>query len=149
MGGQDIDNLLIKFIVDKFNENRDEEAKLDLSDNPKALAKCRKLARSVKELFASNVSEVDLTIDSLHDGDDLSDEEIKREEFDEICATLFSDALKPIEDALLEAGLNKADIDEVVLVGGSTRNLKIKEILSDFFDGKPLNKSANPDLVVA
>jgi len=89
-----------------------------------------------------------IAIDSLFEGIDYSTT-ITRARFEELCADLFRSTLDPVEKALRDAKLDKKFIDEVVLVGGSTRIPKIQKLLQDFFNGKELNKSINPDEAVA
>merc|ERR1712146_668722 len=89
-----------------------------------------------------------LEIDSLFEGIDFYTS-ITRARFEELCADLFRGTLEPVEKALRDAKLDKGQIDEIVLVGGSTRIPKVQKLLQDFFNGKELNKSINPDEAVA
>lgn len=96
----------------------------------------------------SSVTSVKITIESLIDGIDFS-ETITRAKFEELCAKIFKKTLEPVKEVLEQADMKKTEIDEVILVGGSTRIPKIQELLTDFFDGKELNKNINPDEAVA
>ena len=89
-----------------------------------------------------------MDVDAVHQGIDLSIP-ISRAKFEELCSDLFKRTLKPVARVLKDAGLKKADVDQVVLVGGSTRVPKVQSLLRDFFDGKELNQRINPDEAVA
>lgn len=92
--------------------------------------------------------QVQITIDGLVDGLDFS-ESLTRARFEELCSDIFKKTLKPVQQVLEDAGLKKSDIDEVVLVGGSTRIPKIQQLIKEFFDGKEPNRGINPDEAVA
>src|SRR5690606_18813854 len=96
----------------------------------------------------SAAAQASIEIDSLFEGQDFYTT-ITRSRFEELCGDLFRSTLDPVERALKDAKLGKSDISEVVLVGGSTRIPKIQKLLSDYFGGKELNKSINPDEAVA
>ena len=96
----------------------------------------------------SSSSQASIEIDSLHEGIDFYST-VTRARFEELCADLFRSTLEPVEKALRDAKMDKASIHELVLVGGSTRIPKVQKLLQDFFNGKELNKSINPDEAVA
>ncbi|CAF4572145.1 unnamed protein product, partial [Rotaria magnacalcarata] len=96
----------------------------------------------------SALSQTTIEIDSLHEGLDFY-ATITRARFEELCADLFRSTLEPVEQALRDANMDKSNINEIVLVGGSTRIPKVKKLLQDFFHGKELNNSVNPDEAVA
>lgn len=96
----------------------------------------------------SSVHQTKLTIENLIDGLDFS-ETITRARFEELCNDLFKKTLHPVQQVLDDSGMKKTDIDEVVLVGGSTRIPKVQQLIKDFFDGKEPNKGINPDEAVA
>lgn len=96
----------------------------------------------------SSVTSVKITIEAIVDGKDLS-ETLTRAKFEELCAELFKKTLEPVAKVLEDADMKKSEIDEVILVGGSTRIPKVQALLTDFFDGKELNKNINPDEAVA
>merc|ERR1712061_30445 len=102
--------------------------------------------RAKRTLSASAQASVE--IDSLFEGVDFYTS-LTRARFEELCADLFRGTLEPVEKSLRDAKMDKSSIDDIVLVGGSTRIPKIQKLLSDFFNGKDLNKSINPDEAVA
>ncbi|GFN81441.1 heat-shock protein 70 [Plakobranchus ocellatus] len=119
----------------------------DLSTNSRALRRLRTACERAKRTLSSS-SEASIEIDSLFEGIDYYTK-VSRARFEELCGDLFRSTLQPVETALRDAKLDKGRIDEVVLVGGSTRIPKVQKLLSDFFNGKELNKSINPDEAVA
>jgi len=143
LGGEDIDNTLVKFCINDFKKKHGR----DLNESAKSIQRlkvaCEKAKRSL-----SSVMQTSIEIDSLFDGIDYN-VNISRLKFEELCMDIFLDTLKPVNNVLADAGLDKSDIAEIVLVGGTTRIPKIKQLLSDFFSGKKLNESVNPDEAVA
>ena len=107
----------------------------------------RKACENAKRILSTN-TQARIEIDSLYRDTDFSTV-ISREKFEELCADLFQVILEPIEKALRDAKLSKTEIEEIVLVGGSTRIPKVQKLLQDFFNGKELNRSINPDEAVA
>ena len=120
---------------------------MDVSDDPKALQRIRKQCELAKRALSS-ATQTTVDVDAVHQGIDLSIP-ISRAKFEELCSDLFKRTLKPVARVLKDAGLKKADVDQVVLVGGSTRVPKVQSLLRDFFDGKELNQRINPDEAVA
>lgn len=118
---------------------------IEIGKNPKALRRLRTKCEKVKRNLTSNTSVV-LDYDL---GDDDFTIQISRAKFEELCAVKFKECIDCVENCLKDAKLGKHQIDEVVLVGGSTRIPKIKEMLSEYFGGKKLNESINPDEAVA
>merc|ERR1719235_694103 len=104
---------------------------------------CEKAKRTL-----SSATQASIEIDSLFEGIDFYSS-ITRARFEELCSDLFRGTLEPVESALRDAKMGKNEIHEIVLVGGSTRIPKIKKLLSEFFNGKTLNQSINPDEAVA
>ncbi len=143
LGGEDFDNNLVNYFVQEFKRKNNK----DISKNQKALRRLRTAVERAKRTLSSS-TEATLEIDSLHEGIDFYSK-ITRARFEELNQDLFRSTLQPVEQALKDAKLNKSQIDEIVLVGGSTRIPKIQKLLEDFFNGKPLNKSINPDEAVA
>ncbi|KAL4122672.1 hypothetical protein QTP88_014966 [Uroleucon formosanum] len=143
LGGEDFDNRLVSHLADEFKR----KTKKDVRANPKALRRLRTAAERAKRTLSSS-SEATLEIDALVDGIDFYTR-VSRARFEELCADLFRSTLQPVEKALADAKLDKGDIQDVVLVGGSTRIPKIQSLLQNFFCGKPLNLSINPDEAVA
>jgi heat shock protein 5 len=145
LGGEDFDQRVMQYLVKKIHKTTN--GKVDISKEKRALQKLRKEVERVKRALSSQ-TQARLEIEDLVPGYDLQ-ETITRARFEELNADLFKQTLKPVESVLKVAGLTKSDVDHVVLVGGSTRIPKIQEMLSDFFGGKELSKSINPDEAVA
>nr|AHA36970.1 heat shock protein 70c [Leptinotarsa decemlineata] len=143
LGGEDFDNRMVNFFVDEFKRKH----KKDLSKNTRALRRLRTACERAKRTLSSS-TEASIEIDALHDGVDFFSK-VTRARFEEMCMDLFRSTLQPVEKALTDAKLDKGAIHDVVLVGGSTRIPKIQKMLQDFFCGKPLNLSINPDEAVA
>ena len=143
LGGEDFDNR----IVDNFVKEFKQKFKKDLKSNPRALRRLMTNCERAKRTLSSS-TQANIEIDSLSEGIDFYSK-ITRAKFEELCMDLFRSCLEPVEKALKDAKLDKSQIHEVVLVGGSTRIPKIQKLLEDFFDGKKLNKSINPDEAVA
>nr|QIQ19555.1 heat shock protein 70-5 [Sogatella furcifera] len=143
LGGEDFDNRLVKHFADEFQRKN----KKDLTSNVRALRRLRTACERAKRTLSSS-TEASLEIDALHDGVDFY-AKITRARFEEMCMDMFRSTLAPVERALQDAKLDKGAIHDVVLVGGSTRIPKIQKMLQDFFCGKALNLSINPDEAVA
>lgn len=143
LGGEDFDTRL----VEHFTEEIKKKHKMDLSDNKRALRRLRTACEKAKRTLSSSTT-ASIEIDSLFDGIDFNTT-ITRAKFESLCQDLFQKAMNPVEQVLKDAKMSKSNIDEVVLVGGSTRIPKIQELLSFFFNGKELCKSINPDECVA
>ncbi|XP_060862214.1 heat shock protein 68-like [Metopolophium dirhodum] len=143
LGGEDFDNRLVSHLADEFKR----KTKKDVRANPRALRRLRTAVERAKRTLSSS-SEATVEIDALVDGIDFYTR-VSRARFEELCADLFRSTLQPVEKALADAKLDKGDIQDVVLVGGSTRIPKIQSLLQNFFCGKPLNLSINPDEAVA
>merc|ERR1712211_4626 len=121
--------------------------KKDISHNKRAIRRLRTACERAKRTLSAS-AQASVEIDSLYEGVDFYTS-ITRARFEELCADLFKGTLDPVEKALRDAKMDKSSIDDIVLVGGSTRIPKIQKLLSDFFNGKDLNKSINPDEAVA
>ncbi|XP_022100816.1 heat shock 70 kDa protein IV-like [Acanthaster planci] len=143
LGGEDFDNLLVAHLAAEFKRKN----KKDMSNNPRALRRLRTAAERAKRTLSSSTT-ANIEVDSLFEGIDFYTS-VSRARFEELCSSLFRKALGPVEQALVDAKLDKNKIDQVVLVGGSTRIPKIQKMLQDFLNGKELNKSINPDEAVA
>lgn len=143
LGGEDFDQRVMQYFIKKIQKT----AKVDISKDKRALQKLRKETERVKRALSSQ-PQARLEIDDLVSGYDLS-ETLTRARFEEINLDLFQKTLGPVQEVLKIAKVSKADIDQVVLVGGSTRIPKIQQMLSEFFDGKEISKSINPDEAVA
>ena len=141
--GEDFDQRImeyfIKLIKKKYNK--------DISKDNRALGKLRREAERAKRAL-SNQHQVRVEIESLFDGVDFS-EPLTRARFEELNNDLFRKTMGPVKKAMDDAGLQKSQIDEIVLVGGSTRIPKVQQLLKEYFDGKEPNKGVNPDEAVA
>ncbi|CAI5164927.1 BEM_HP_G0084010.mRNA.1.CDS.1 [Saccharomyces cerevisiae] len=143
LGGQDFDTNLLEYFKAEFKK----KTGLDISDDARALRRLRTAAERAKRTLSS-VTQTTVEVDSLFDGEDF-ESSLTRARFEDLNAALFKSTLEPVEQVLKDAKISKSQIDEVVLVGGSTRIPKVQKLLSDFFDGKQLEKSINPDEAVA
>lgn len=143
LGGEDFDNRLVNHFADEFKR----KYKKDVTKNARALRRLRTAAERAKRTLSSS-TEASLEIDALYDGVDFYTK-ISRARFEELCSDLFRSTLQPVEKALQDAKMDKTQIHDVVLVGGSTRIPKIQSLLQNYFNGKPLNLSINPDEAVA
>ena len=143
LGGEDFDNRL----VDHFMKEFQRKHKKDISHNKRAIRRLRTACERAKRTLSAS-AQASVEIDSLYEGVDFYTS-ITRARFEELCADLFKGTLDPVEKSLRDAKMDKSSIDDIVLVGGSTRIPKIQKLLSDFFNGKDLNKSINPDEAVA
>ena len=120
---------------------------IDISGDARALRRLRTACERAKRTL-SNGTQTTIEIDSLFDGEDFN-ANITRARFEEINNKAFTGTMQPVEQVLKDASIEKSKVDEIVLVGGSTRIPKIQKLLSDFFNGKKLEKSINPDEAVA
>lgn len=143
LGGEDFDQRVMKHFIDTMQK----KSKIDISGNKMALQKLRKEVERVKRALSSQ-SKARVEIEDIVPGYDLQ-ETLSRARFEELNNDLFKKTLIPVRNVLKRAGLEKTDVDNVVLVGGSTRIPRVQELLSEFFDGKELSKSINPDEAVA
>lgn len=143
LGGEDFDNRLVNYLAEEFKR----KYKKDFKSNPRVIRRLRTAAERAKRTLSSS-TEASLEIDALFEGIDFYTK-ISRARFEELCSDLFRGTLEPVEKALNDAKMGKSDIHDVVLVGGSTRIPKIQQLLQNYFNGKPLNLSINPDEAVA
>ena len=143
LGGEDFDNRLVNHFVQEFKRKH----KKDLSTNPRALRRLRTACERAKRTLSSS-AQTNIEIDSLFEGIDFYTS-ITRARFEELCQDLFRSTMEPVEKVLRDAKIDKQSVDEIVLVGGSTRIPRIQKLVSDFFNGKEPNKSINPDEAVA
>ncbi|KZP22851.1 heat shock protein 70 [Athelia psychrophila] len=143
LGGEDFDNRLVDHFVQEFKRKN----KKDLSCSPRALRRLRTACERAKRTLSS-VAQASIEIDSLFGGIDFYTS-LTRARFEALCQDLFRGTLEPIEKVLRDSKIDKANVHEIVLVGGSTRIPRIVKLVSDFFNGKKPNKSINPDEAVA
>jgi len=143
LGGEDFDNRLVSHFVQDFKRKH----KKDLSTNARALRRLRTACERAKRTLSSS-AQTSIEIDSLFEGIDYYTS-ITRARFEELCQDLFRSTMEPVEKVLRDSKIDKQSVDEIVLVGGSTRIPRIQKLVSDFFNGKEPNKSINPDEAVA
>ncbi|KAK9727561.1 Hsp70 chaperone [Basidiobolus ranarum] len=143
LGGEDFDNRLVNHFAQEFKRKN----KKDLSDNPRALRRLRTACERAKRALSS-IAQTSIEIDSLFEGVDFYTS-LTRARFEELCQDLFRSTIDPVEKVLRDSKIDKANVHEIVLVGGSTRIPKIQKLVSDYFNGKIPNKSINPDEAVA
>lgn len=143
LGGEDFDNRLVNWCADDFRR----KYKVDLTSSARAVRRLRTACERAKRTL-SIATQTTIEVDSLFDGQDYH-VNITRAKFEELCADLFRKTIEPVEKVLIDAKLDKTKVNEIVLVGGSTRIPKIRQMLTDFFNGKRLNESVNPDEAVA
>ncbi|KAH8823830.1 heat shock protein 70 family [Flagelloscypha sp. PMI_526] len=143
LGGEDFDNRVIDYFVKAYKK----KTGTDVSKNLRAMGKLKREVEKAKRTLSSQQS-TRLEIESFEDGNDFS-ETLTRAKFEELNLDLFRKTMKPVEQVLKDANVKKDDIDEVVLVGGSTRIPKVQQLLKEFFGGKEPSKGINPDEAVA
>ncbi|KAJ3925372.1 MAG: the 70-Kda heat shock cognate protein from rattus Norvegicus in post-Atp hydrolysis state [Lentinula lateritia] len=143
LGGEDFDNRLVNHFIQEFKRKN----KKDLSSNPRAVCRLRTACERAK-CTLSSAAQTSIEIDSLYEGIDFYTS-LTRARFEELCQDLFRSTLDPVEKVLRDSKIDKANVHEIVLVGGSTRIPRIVKLVSDFFNGKEPNKSINPDEAVA
>ena len=143
LGGQDFDTNLLDFFKADFKK----KTGLDISGDARALRRLRTACERAKRTLSS-VTQTTVEVDSLFEGEDFS-ANLTRARFEDINSALFKSTLDPVEQVMKDAKISKSSVDEVVLVGGSTRIPKVQKLLSDFFNGKEPNRSINPDEAVA
>ncbi|KAG4156215.1 hypothetical protein ERO13_D03G161100v2 [Gossypium hirsutum] len=143
LGGGDFDNRLVNHFVQEFKRKH----KKDISSNARALRRLRTACERAKRTLSST-AQTTIEIDSLFEGIDFYST-ITRARFEELNMDLFRKCMEPVEKCLRDSKLDKSQVNEVVLVGGSTRIPKVQQLLQDFFNGKELCKSINPDEAVA
>jgi heat shock protein 5 len=143
LGGEDFDQRIMEYFIKLIKRKHTK----DVSNDKKAVQKLRREAERAKRSL-SNQHQVRVEIESLYDGIDFS-EPLTRARFEELNNDLFLKTMGPVKKAMEDAGMKKSQIDEIVLVGGSTRIPKVQELLKEYFDGKEPSKGVNPDEAVA
>lgn len=143
LGGEDFDQRVTDHFVKSFKKKNS----VDIKTEPRALQKLKAEVEKAKRDLSS-VQQVKIFIEGLIDGIDF-EETLTRAKFEELCNDLFKNTLKPVETVLDDSGLKRSEIDEIVLVGGSTRIPKVQQLIKDFFNGKEPNRGINPDEAVA
>lgn len=143
LGGEDFDHRLMEYFMQDFKKKH----KKDMSDSKKSLRRLQTACENAKKTLSSSTS-ASIEIDSLYEGIDYAGV-ITRARFEDICSDLFKNTFDPVDKVIRDAKISKNMIDEIVLVGGSTRIPKIQTQLSEYFNGKELCKGINPDEAVA
>ena len=143
LGGEDFDNILVQHFAQEFKRKN----KLDLMESKKSVRRLKTACERAKRTLSSgNTASIEL--DSLYEGIDFFTN-ITRAKFESLCMHLFQKSMDPVQKVLRDSKMSKNSINEIVLVGGSTRIPKVQQLLSEFFNGKELCKSINPDEAVA
>ena len=142
LGGEDFDQRLMEYCMSQFKR----QSGIDIAGDKRAMQRLRKQCENVKRtLSTQNSAQIDC--EALAQGEDFSTT-ISRAKFEELNLDLFKKTLTPVTQVLRDSGMSKKDVDQIILVGGSTRIPKIQSMLSEYFGGKSLNKSINPDEAV-
>ncbi|GAQ07097.1 78 kDa glucose-regulated protein homolog [Aspergillus lentulus] len=143
LGGEDFDHRVMDYFVKQYNKKNN----VDVSKDLKAMGKLKREVEKAKRTLSSQMS-TRIEIESFHNGEDFS-ETLTRAKFEELNMDLFKKTLKPVEQVLKDAKVKKSDVNDIVLVGGSTRIPKVQALLEEFFGGKKASKGINPDEAVA
>jgi len=143
LGGEDFDNAVVDWCVAEFKK----KTKLDISSNAKALRRLRTACEKAKRTLSS-ATQATIEVDSLSEGLDFQ-VTLTRAKFESLCEAFFKRCIAPLDGLLKDAKMSKEQIHEIVMVGGSSRIPKIRELLTSYFNGKKLNDSVNPDEAVA
>jgi heat shock 70kDa protein 1/2/6/8 len=143
LGGEDFDNILVEFCAGDFKK----KTGIDIRNDPRAMRRLRTQCERGKRTLSSSTT-TDIECDALKDGEDFTIT-LSRAKFEELCNNYFKGCIEPVAKCLKDSGMSKAQVHDVVLVGGSTRIPRIQQLIKDFFDGKEPNRSINPDEAVA
>jgi len=143
LGGEDFDNRVVDYCMSEFYKKN----KVSMQDNVKAVRRLRTQCERAKRYLSSSMSTT-IDVDSLHQGIDFS-LNLNRAKFEELCMDYFKATMDPVAKVLKDSGISKSEVNEIVLVGGSTRIPKVQNLLKDYFNGKEPCKTINPDEAVA
>ena len=143
LGGEDFDNRIVEYCSAQFLKTNG----IDIRQDGRAMRRLRTACENAKRML-STTNQTSIEVDSLKNGEDFS-LQITRAKFEELCLDYFRKCIDPVKKVLEDSGLAKNQIHDIVLVGGSTRIPKVQQLLQEFFNGKTLNKSINPDEAVA
>jgi L1 cell adhesion molecule like protein len=143
LGGEDFDNRIVEFCTQDFKR----KSRIDITGNHRAIRRLRTQCERAKRILSSS-TQATIEVDSLAEGVDYSSQ-LSRARFEELCMDYFRSTMAPVEKVLKDSGMEKKQIHEVVLVGGSTRIPKVQQMIQEFFNGKEPCKSINPDEAVA
>ena len=142
LGGEDFDQRLMEYCISQFKR----QSGIDITGDKRAVSRLRKQCEMAKRTLSTQTSAT-IDCEALSSGKDFSTT-ISRAKFEELNNDLFKKTMTPVTQVLKDAGMSKSDVDQIILVGGSTRIPKIQSLLSEYFQGKELNKSINPDEAV-
>ncbi|KAL7811430.1 molecular chaperone bip1 [Trichoderma aethiopicum] len=143
LGGEDFDQRIINYLAKAYNKKNN----VDISKDLKAMGKLKREAEKAKRTLSSQMS-TRIEIEAFFEGNDFS-ETLTRAKFEELNMDLFKKTLKPVEQVLKDANVKKSEVDDIVLVGGSTRIPKVQSLIEEYFNGKKASKGINPDEAVA
>lgn len=143
LGGEDFDQRVMDYFIKLYNKKNDVDIRKDL----KTMGKLKREVEKAKRTLSSQMS-TRIEIEAFHQGKDFS-ETLTRAKFEELNMDLFKKTLKPVEQVLKDAKVKKSDVDDIVLVGGSTRIPKVQSMIEEYFGGKKASKGINPDEAVA
>jgi L1 cell adhesion molecule like protein len=143
LGGEDFDTLLVDWAVEEFKK----KTKIDIRGNARALRRLRNVAERAKRTLSTS-TQATIEVDGLAEGTDLN-LPITRAKFELLCDNLFKKCITPVEQVMRDSKYSKSDVDDIVLVGGSSRIPRVQQLLREFFNGKELSQSINPDEAVA
>ena len=143
LGGEDFDQRVINHFVKKYNK----ENNVDITKDLKSMGKLKREVEKAKRTLSSQMS-TRIEIEAFHKGNDFS-ETLTRAKFEELNMDLFKRTLRPVEQVLKDAKVKKSEVDDIVLVGGSTRIPKVQSLIEEYFGGKKASKGINPDEAVA
>ena len=143
LGGEDFDHRVMDYFVKLYNKKNN----VDITKDLKTMGKLKREVEKAKRTLSSQMS-TRIEIEAFHDGNDFS-ETLTRAKFEELNMDLFKKTLKPVEQVLKDAKVKKSEVDDIVLVGGSTRIPKVQALLEEYFGGKKASKGINPDEAVA
>jgi heat shock protein 1/8 len=143
LGGEDFDSILVDYCASEFKRKN----KLDIKDNARALRRLRTACERAKRTLSS-ASQASVEVDSLMEGVDCN-VVVSRAKFESLCESLFQRCIQPLDQLLRDAKISKDKVDEIVMVGGSSRIPRVRQLLTEYFNGKKLNDSVNPDEAVA
>ncbi|KAF4321189.1 hypothetical protein BBO99_00005136 [Phytophthora kernoviae] len=143
LGGEDFDQRIMQYFIKKWKKDKN----IDVASDKRALQKLRREAERVKRALSAQ-AQARLEIESLLDGEDFT-ESLSRARFEKLNEDLFKKTLGPVERVMKDADLKKSEVDEIVLVGGSTRIPKVQQLIKDYFNGKEPSRGVNPDEAVA
>lgn len=143
LGGEDFDNILVNHFVEEFKR----KYKKDPTTNPKSIRRLRTACERAKRTLSTNNS-TNIELEAFYDGIDYNTS-LSKAKFEDLCSVLFKKTIEPVDNVIRDSKIDKSKVNEIVLVGGSTRIPKIQSLLSEYFNGKELCRSVNPDEAVA